>query len=112
MGRVLSPGGIAVFQLPVVPETIYGALRQLIRRGINLGVRGAVQLARLNPGRLRINSPAYRGVRLSARDIRHTCRSAGLELAYVTDTRRSWRECYQTFVRCRKYGASPETRES
>jgi hypothetical protein len=96
MGRVLRPGGRAVIQLPIVPSTANGHLLYSVRRLID--ALEAVQdgTYRRHPT---VRSRAYRGVRLTENGFRTAARAAGLDIEILTDTRRSWYDCYYTFAK-------------
>lgn len=100
--RVLRPGGIAYFQLPIVPTTVAGASRAAVRRILNAGLRLSVRLIPFFDRRLTVNAPAYRGSRLPLDVMRGALDGGGLVLDEIGDTGRTWAACYQTFVRALK----------
>lgn len=95
IGRVLRPGARAVIQLPLIPSTIRGEFLYAIRTLLDLfeWVRDAT--VRRQPT---VRSRAYRGVRLSEVGLRKAAEEAGLSLEVLTDVKRSWGDCYYTFV--------------
>ena len=99
MGRVLRPGGCAVIQLPLIPSTPQGQLLYSIRRVIDVfeAMRDAV--VRRHPS---IRSRAYRGVRLTEGAFKNAAGAAGFNVQILTDTGRSWSDCYYTFARLQR----------
>jgi len=95
IGRVLRPGGRAVIQLPLVPSTVTGHLLYAVRRVVDAVEAARDMSIRRHPT---VRSRAFRGVRLSERGIRLAASEAGLDLEILTDTSRSWSDCYYTFA--------------
>jgi SAM-dependent methyltransferase len=95
IGRVLRPGARAVVQLPLIPSTLQGQSLYSIRRLLDAFETLRDMTRRHHPT---VRSRAYRGVRLSERGIERAAGAAGLEIEILTDMRRSWSDCYYTFV--------------
>jgi SAM-dependent methyltransferase len=95
MGRVLRPGGRAVIQLPLIPSTAKGRALYAVRRMIDVFEIMRDKTLRRHPT---VRSRAFRGVRLSENGFRRAVSLAGLDVEILTDTRRSWSDCYYTFA--------------
>lgn len=99
MGRVLRPGGRAVIQLPLIPSTAKGHSIYAVRRIVDV-----LEVLRSRTLRRRptVRSRAFRGVRLNESTFRQTTYEAGLDVRILTDTHRSWSDCYYTFASLQK----------
>jgi ubiquinone/menaquinone biosynthesis C-methylase UbiE len=101
-GRILKPGGLAYFQLPLVPNNIYGRIRGSVLKAVVAVLKAAVASSALAPEKLQRRSPAFLGSRLTLMQLEDAMKAASLQPDSWPPLVGNWSEGFHTYLRAQR----------